>query len=1563
MPHVCAAHFCRQTIFMTLTKTAHNTPHFTKIAKALASDSLPGELHDFGPKARSAAAEFVFSALVQRKPGKSSLVIDTLVNENGQRQMRLAVVNADMPFLVDSVAAVIASHGIVIDRLLHPVMKIVRDADGALTHIVARTASEGKAESVIYIETERVDAKTRAEIREMIEANLVDVRHAVSDWEKLTGVMKAEAASMADPSDAALLNWFAGNRFTLLGHAEFGEAGDVSQAIGIARTRAESLLSLLARKRAMEWFQAGHREMLVVKSNLLSPVHRRVPLDLIITPRRTGTKLTGLSIHAGLWTSAALNTPPQDVPFLSDRLTGLQAKYKFDPSGHAGKALGHALSSLPRDILISIDADDLETLTLTAMSIADRPRPKLELVAAPLDRHLFAFVWLPRDELTTARRVAIGDMLAGAAAARLLSWSIELGDGEVALLRYMLDLREGGTIPATAPLDQRIEAMVRGWQPAVEVSLARIGDRGQATRLALRYAGAFPLAYRTGAGPDEAALDIIGLHSLADQTSRSVRFYRNADDTAKLLRMKLYSLSAIALSDAVPALENFGFRVIEELSTPVGGGAHGHIQKFVLEVPAGSNAAAIAAAPGTIQRAIARVLEGLAEDDRFNQLVVELGLDLREVTLFRALFRYLRQTGLAYGLVTVVDALRGAPAVAHAIIGLFNARHNPAQKKTSTKAAEDAEQAIARGLTNVKGIDEDRILRLYRAVVKATLRTNAFAPAAREALAFKIESALVPGLPAPRPWREIFVYSPRVEGIHLRAGPIARGGLRWSDRRDDFRTEILGLMKAQRVKNAVIVPTGAKGGFYPKALPSPANREAWLAEGTECYRIFIRTLLSVTDNIVKGKVVHPESVVIHDGEDPYFVVAADKGTATFSDVANAIALERGFWLGDAFASGGSVGYDHKAMGITAKGAWVSVQRHFAESGVDVQKDPVRVVGCGDMSGDVFGNGMLLSKSLKLVAAFDHRHIFFDPDPDPAKSWKERARMFKLPRSSWEDYDKGLISKGGGVFPRSAKSIPLSKQMRAILDVADTAMEPSALIAAILKSPVDLVWFGGIGTYVKAKGESNGEVGDRANDANRVNADELRAKVIGEGANLGLTQAARIEFALRGGRVNTDFIDNSAGVDCSDNEVNIKIALGAEVARGVLTMPDRDTLLASMTNDVAALVLEDNRLQTLALSIAERGGAAALPLLTRLIEIFEAEGRLDRAVEGLASNDELLRRAQSGQGLTRPELSVLLATAKLWLQDAIEAVDTSNDAILDAGLLAAFPAAMQKNHAQAIASHQLRPQIIATKLANRMVNRMGLIHPLELAEEEGVTLGEVALAFVAVEALHNAPAMWRSIETADIEESARLMLFDQLAIELRVQMADLLRNGWTGMKPSEVVATLAPGMKRLTSEVDSLLLGETRRHTEGFALRLADAGAPKAIIAAVVGMAKLDGTIGVVSLAKRIKVDDLALARAFTLIGAELGLDWAQGTAMQLTPSDPWERLLAAGLARDFQTMRLDFLAKYAGKNPEKAVQQWLEAKATAVTRFRDMTDRAHHTALPSTAMLAQIAGQARQLLA
>jgi glutamate dehydrogenase len=747
--------------------------------------------------------------------------------------------------------------------------------------------------------------------------------------------------------------------------------------------------------------------------------------------------------------------------------------------------------------------------------------------------------------------------------------------------------------------------------------------------------------------------------------------------------------------------------------------------------------------------AIAAVLEGQRETIRSTSCIVGAGLGPRDIVLFRSWFRYLRQTGLSYSLSTVVEALRRAPNVARGLIALFDARHDPKAEGSRDEAVKAAEDAINHGLAHVAAIDEDRILRLIRGVIDATLRTNAFAESGREALAFKLDSCLVPGLPAPVPWREIWVYSPRVEGIHLRGGPVARGGLRWSDRRDDFRTEILGLMKAQVVKNAVIVPTGAKGGFYPKQLPPMSDRDAWMKEGTESYRIFIRSLLSVTDNIVEGRITHPEGVTIRDDDDPYFVVAADKGTATFSDIANEIAISRGFWLGDAFASGGSQGYDHKAMGITARGAWVSVQRHFSEMGVDVQTQPISVVGVGDMSGDVFGNGMLLSKAIRLVAAFDHRHIFLDPDPDPARSWEERDRLFNLPRSSWEDYDKSLISRGGGVFPRGQKSIPLTPEVRTMLDLEGEEIDPAGLMSAILKASADLIWFGGIGTYIKAKTESSAEVGDPGNDPIRVNAADLRAKAIGEGANLAITQAGRIEFAHAAGRINTDFIDNSAGVDCSDNEVNIKIPLNREMAEGRLTEEDRNRLLAEMTDDVAAIVLEDNRLQTLALSIAERGGAAALPQLVRVIEILEDSGRLNREVEGLESNELLLRRAQENQGLTRPELAVLLSTSKLALQAALESGKITEDPTLTPELCNAFPKRMREQHGDAILQHRLRREIIATK--DRQPLRQPLAAHAPSATGERAPRSARSPRLRRGRALFDMTVFWAAARHADIGE--------------------------------------------------------------------------------------------------------------------------------------------------------------------------------------------------------------------
>ncbi len=1521
------------------------------LAARLTERALPGELKDFGPAEVAHAAAFIAATAMRRQGHAPAIAIEPIAADDVRRRMRVAIVNDDMPFLVDSIAAAIDVQCIAVDRIIHPVVTATRDADGTL---LAIGDPAGAPESMIYLEMERADARDRRGLLDELAAVLADVRAAVTDWRAMQARMAADIVGVSDDEGTALLRWFLDGSLTLLGHQLWHRDGSSGAALGIARQEHRvPILAEASRALAIAWFESGRTAPLLLKSNLISTVHRAVPLDLVIVPVMAGASVTGLSIHAGLWTSAALAAAPRDVPVLRAALKSLERKFGFDPRGHAGKALTHALTQLPHDLVVAFEPSALEELVLTAMSLADRPRPALVLVQSTLKRHLFAFAWLQRDDVTTSRRVAIGDMLAEAANATILNWSIGLEDGGVALIRYTLDLRGEGRMPDVAPLAARLQRMVRGWVPDVEAALAETLATPRAARLALRWAAAFPQNYRNVSSAADAAADIQRLAALESPESRGVRLIPSVPGEDR--QLKIYKLGgALALSDAVPVLENFGFRVIGELPTRLRDDSDAFVHDFVLE----ANDAALGTDAEVLEGAIAAVLEGAAENDAFNRLIVELGISPRAIVLFRAWFRYLRQAGLPYGLTTVVDALRRAPKVAAALIARFTAVHDPEHPGNAI----EADRAIEEGLDAVAAIDDDRILRSFRSMIAATLRTNAFTAAAAEALAFKLDSHLIPGLPAPVPWREVWVYSPRVEGIHLRAGPVARGGLRWSDRRDDFRVEILGLMKAQRVKNAVIVPTGAKGGFYPKQLPSPANRDAWLAEGTESYRIFIRSLLSITDNIVEGAVVHPDGVTILDGDDPYFVVAADKGTATFSDVANALALERGFWLGDAFASGGSVGYDHKAMGITAKGAWVSVQRHFAERGIDVQTQPITVVGCGDMSGDVFGNGMLLSKTLKIVAAFDHRHIFLDPNPDPAASWDERNRMFALPRSSWADYDASLISEGGGVFARTDKLVKLSPQVQAALGITATELEPGALITAILKAPADLLWFGGIGTYVKAASEANVAVGDPANDRLRVNAEDLRVTAIGEGANLGVTQAARIAFSARGGRINTDFIDNSAGVDCSDNEVNIKIALNREMIEGRLSYEDRNTLLASMTDDVAHLVLEDNRLQTLALSIAEADGAVAMPSYVRVIEIFESTGRLDRAVEGLAANDILLRRGQDGQGLTRPELAVLLATAKLALQDAIEHSGIATDDELKPDLHAAFPAAMREQFGKAIDEHRLRGEIVATKLANRIVNRLGVLYPFELAEEEGAAMGDIAAMFVVAERLFDLPALWAEIETTAMPEAARIALFDEVAVATRSQIADLLRVTAPGAGPAAILARLAQGIRHLDGQTKALLLAEASAQSDRIAGQLETVGAPAALARKVVRLFELDGAVGLADLGQRLSLDEAVLTRAFTHLGQALGLDWAQANAARISPTDPWERLLIAGLARDFQQLRLEFLARCGATDPQGAVETWLLANAPRVAQFKAVIDRARHAAVPNAAMLAQIAGQARVLL-
>ena len=1551
------------------------------LTAALFDAALPGEADNIDPGAAARITAFVETTMAVRA-GRTPAIALTAAGERahpGRRRLALVIVNDNMPFLVDSVSLAITAAGLGIDRLLHPIVDVRRDGDGrlvALLGIGAGPVADGATrESVIYIELERASARSRAELVDTLHRVLGDVRAAVEDWPAMLGVLTEAARALGEnpppvaPHAAAealaFLEWLVADRFTLLGCRRYALDADGNETadpagLGLLRDPAFSMWDdgEAAPSASLRRFLTSPEPLLITKAGAVSTVHRRVNADLVAvkTFDREGRAIAETRF-VGLFTSAALATSPRNVPLLRRKVAGVTDALGFDPKGHTGKALAHVIEGFPREELFETTPARLRTMALGLLSLLDRPRPKLFARADAFGRFVSILVYVPRDDYTSGVRESVGTMLTTAFGGTLTRYEVELRAEGLARVHYIISVTHAVPEIDEAALDAKLDALVRGWDEALETALIDAAGPARAARLMLAHGKGFSASYRAQYSAAEAAADLVALARLDDDRGRAVQLYRRDGDAPHQLRLKIYRLAKIiALSDAVPVLENFGLRVIEEFPFDLDGGA-AWVHDFLLEADA-ATVPDLASLRARVQPALTAVLLGTQENDGFNALVIAAGLDAEAAGWLRAYFRYLRQTGLSYGLMTVVDALRRYPQITRDLVAFFRDRFE--------RGADGATGAIDDGLATVTAIDDDRILRLYRAAIAATLRTNAFVPGGPEALAFKLDSAAVPGLPRPVPYREIWVFSPRVEGIHLRYGPIARGGLRWSDRRDDFRTEVLGLVKAQKVKNTVIVPTGAKGGFYPKMLPTPANRDAWLSEGTEAYKIFVRALLSLTDNLAAdGSNIPPANVVCHDAPDPYLVVAADKGTATFSDTANAIALDHGFWLGDAFASGGRVGYDHKAMAITARGAWISVQRHFRELGVDVQKDAVTVAGVGDMSGDVFGNGMLLSETIRLQAAFDHRHIFLDPTPQAATSFAERRRLFAMPRSSWDDYDKTLLSPGGGVFPRSQKAIPISPQVKAALGIAADTLSPSELIIAILTAKVDLLWFGGIGTYVKAAAESNNDVGDRANDANRIDGAMIGAKVVGEGANLGLTQAGRIEFAARGGRLNTDFIDNSAGVDCSDNEVNIKIALNAEVAAGRLTEAARNTLLASMTDDVATLVLRDNILQTQALSIAERGGVAALPGHIRLIEMLEdGAAELDRKVEGLASDEALAQRGRSGQGLERPELAVVMAYAKMAVYDALVVSDVVADPLLVPDLHAAFPRAMQEGYAAAIDAHRLRRELIATKLANELVNRGGLTLPFEFAEEFGVDLDVVAGAFVAARDLFDFRGLWAAIDAAAVPGPVQLDLHVEAVAALRMQMADLLRAA-AGVAPSALVAKLAPGVARLGDALGALLRPEPKAQIDRFAASLAALGAPPPIADHLVRIESLDGAVGAGLLAADLGVGEAAIATAYTDLGEATGLDWAKGAAAGLTAADPWERLLQAGLVRDFEALRLDLLRRIVphGGDPLAAVATWRADHGGQIARVAGPIARARSGGPVTTAMLAHLASQARSALA
>ena len=1319
------------------------------------------------------------------------------------------ILNDDMPFLVSSVMGEVQARGLKPRIALHPILKVRRDSEGRLAAIDETPTgggADGRKESFIAIVLDALETSAADQLVAALGEVLAEVRAAVGDWKAMlarfdAAIVSLEQAPESVPRDILnetidLCRWLRDGQLTFLGMREYRLAGSAEtgelevvkgSGLGILRNPDIHVLrrgkELVAMTPEVRRFYFAPQPIIITKSNVVSRVHRRVHMDYIgIKTYHADGTLAGELRIVGLLTAKAYTAPPQQIPFLRLKVRRVLAASGVQPSSHAHRVLQNILDTFPRDELIQVGVRQLTSWVPALLDLELRPRLRVFVRTDRFDRFVSVLVYMPRDGYTTTTREVIGNILCEAFDGRISAYQPFFTAGPLVRVHFIIGRYEGVTpeVPASE-LEHRIREATRTWEDRLQSEiLAR--DVG-AKELAARYTHAFSAGYAETFAPRRALEDIDRIERLGPDRPQAIDFYPERDGLARV-RSAIYRFDApIPLSERVPILENLGFKVIDErtyrLSPVIDGNARRVcLHDMVLE-SADAAPVDIAANEARLEEAFLAVFRGRAENDTFNRLVLAAGADWREAAVMRALAGYMRQIRSPFGARYVADTLSAHAPMARDLIELFRIRFDPARAHDANARAAAQAAVVARfeaALAGVASLDEDRILRQLLNLVTAAQRTNFYQPgkdgALPEAIAIKFASHDIEGAPEPRPYREIWVSSPRVDGIHLRFAPIARGGLRWSDRPHDVRTEVLGLAKAQQVKNTVIVPQGAKGGFVPKQLPRTGTREEIMREGVAAYRTFVSTLLDVTDNLAGANVVPPDAVVRHDEDDPYLVVAADKGTATFSDFANEISASHGFWLDDAFASGGSAGYDHKKMGITARGAWECVKRHFREMDHDVATDPFRVIGVGDMSGDVFGNGMLLSRAIRLVAAFDHRDIFLDPDPDPELSFAERQRLFALPRSSWQDYDTLKLSKGGGVFSRGAKSVPLSDEVRAMLAIDAKALPPAELMRAILKAKVDLAWFGGIGTYVKATGETDDQVGDRANDQLRVTASEFGARVVGEGANLALTQRARIEFASRGGRLNTDFIDNSAGVNSSDQEVNIKIALRPAEERGELDRESRNQLLATMTDEVAAACLANNHQQSLALSLEERRGAAGLVGSSTLMRVLEARGLLDRKLEALPDDAEMTERAAAGVGLTRPEIAVLLSYAKLALSYDLIASNVPDNPALQQMLVGYFPRRLGESYRDDLLAHKLRREIITTELTNDIINRGGPAFVVTLMEETGRGISDVAHAFIAADKVFGTERLWRAIDALDgrIAGGTQLALYATVSRLLRSHTA-------------------------------------------------------------------------------------------------------------------------------------------------------------------------------------------------
>ncbi|RUO25712.1 NAD-glutamate dehydrogenase [Aliidiomarina minuta] len=1505
----------------------------------------------------------------------------------------IEIIQTDMPFMVDSVRMALNRSGIAAHLLLHTPLVHKRDKQGNVTEVLpaGQTSKSGQTDTVFLIEVDRqVDNESLKALKQELASVMDEVTLAVSDWKPMRARLEEIAENIETnnfPGDKdklaeakRFLSWLAKDNFTLMGYRSY-RVEPVKGDYQLIQEE-ESSLGLMKKSQGKQPLRIsdlpedarhiafGDDELLLLtKTNARSRVHRPAHSDYIGIKRfdKSG-KVIGEDRFIGLYSASFYNDSAMDIPLVKDKIQRVMKNSKFAPGSHASKALLNIMQTYPRDEIVQTNDKNLLDITLGVLQIQERDMTRVFMRRDIYGRFITVMVYVPKERYNTLLREKTQAILARTMGSEEeVDFNTFFSESALARTQYTVRVKDSDQDINVKELEDDLVEAARSWEDNLERILLSAHGESKARQLVRRYAQGFSRAYKEEVLPAVALADIAQLERLDDDHKLGMLFYRaqEVQDDSKHVKLKLFHKDEpIHLSDVLPMLENFGLRIINESPYQIKTN-DGHVfwvlDFFMLHTAGKLD---LDKSRDNFQDAFAKVWAGHYEDDGFNRLILGAGMTGRHVVILRMFAKYMRQIGVTFSQSYIENTFSRYPAIAKLLVKMFYTKFDPKVKFTEKKL-ENVVTRIQSSLEDVSSLDDDRIICRYMDLIHAALRTNFFQAdengEEKSYTSIKFLPEDIPEMPLPLPKYEIFVYSPRIEGVHLRGGKVARGGLRWSDRREDFRTEVLGLVKAQQVKNAVIVPVGAKGGFVCKKLP--AEREAFFEEGKACYRTFIRALLDITDNIIEGEIVHPEAVVRHDDEDQYLVVAADKGTATFSDIANGIAAEYNFWLGDAFASGGSVGYDHKKMGITARGAWESVKRHFREMGVDCQTTDFTCVAIGDMGGDVFGNGMLLSKHTKLVAAFNHLHIFIDPDPDAAKTWTERERLFKMPRSSWEDFDKKLISKGGGIFSRSAKSIELTPEIKKLIGSQKKSMAPNELIKALLSAEVDLIWNGGIGTYVKGSKESDVDVGDRANDALRIDGKDLRAKVVGEGGNLGFTQLGRIEFAANGGRVNTDFVDNVGGVDCSDNEVNIKILLNGAVNQGALTREQRDKLLYQMTDDVAELVLNDCNRQTQSISITLLRGADQIKEMQRFIHQLERDGLLDRTIEFLPDDDELAERTASGKGLTRPELSVLTAYGKMVLKDELQTEAITEDPFHSKELFTAFPEVLREEFSEQMKDHPLRGQIIATKLANNIVNDMGPNFVSRKNEATGASIAEIANAYVVSREVFDCPRLWREIEALNNIIPAKVqndVLF-QVRRMVRRTTRWFLRHRNPAFKTiQEHIDFYQPAFKDLRQNSLKYMSNNEAENLQKNIDKMVEQGVPKALAIEVGTLSTVFSAMDIAEVAAEHKTKVPLVAEVYFRMGAEIDLHWFLEQVNSQPVANHWQALARAAFREelDWQQRSLtNAVFNFSGdeKDASAMLEKWVDAHSQFIERWKQMladfrTTKSHEFAKFSVAL-------------